>query len=169
MSRSHIIKGHICHAPEAGRLEIRENAFVVCEDGICRGIFDEVPEKYRGLEIADCTGKLVLPGLVDLHIHAPQYAYRGTGMDYELLDWLYKVAFPEEIRYEDAEYAAKAYEIFARKMKRSATTRAVIFGTIHTDATLILADWMEKSGLVSFVGKVSMDRDAMPELTEKSA
>ena len=108
MSRSHIIKGHICHAPEAGRLEIRENAFVICEDGICRGIFDEVPEKYRGLEMADCTGKLVLPGLVDLHIHAPQYAYRGTGMDYELLDWLYKVAFPEEIRYEDAEYAAKA-------------------------------------------------------------
>ena len=168
MSRSFIIQGHICHAPEAGSLEIRENAFVICADGICRGVFNGVPERFRGLEIIDCRGKLVMPGMVDLHIHAPQYAYRGTGMDYELLDWLNKVAFPEEIRYEDAEYAAEAYGIFARKMKRSATTRAVIFGTVHTDAALILADRMEKSGLVSFVGKVSMDRDSMPELTERS-
>lgn len=168
MIRSYIIKGHICHAPEAGRLEIRENAFVICEDGICRGIFDEVPEQFRGLEVVDCTGKLVMPGMVDLHIHAPQYAYRGTGMDYELLDWLFKVTFPEEVRYEDAEYAARAYEIFAQKMKRSATTRAAVFATMHTDAALILADQMEKSGLVSYVGKVSMDRNAMPELTEKS-
>ena len=167
MNRSFIIKGHICHTPKEEGLEIRENAFAVCEQGICRGVFDDIPEQFRGLEVLDCTGKLILPGMVDLHIHAPQYAYRGTGMDYELLDWLYKVAFPEEIRYADAAYAAAAYRIFAKKMRQSATTRAVIFGTVHTDATLILADLMEKSGLVSYVGKVSMNRDAPKELTEK--
>ena len=167
MSRSFVLKGHICHTPDADRLEIRENAYAVCEKGTCRGVFDEIPERFRGLEVIDCTGKLVLPGMADLHIHAPQYAYRGTGMDYELLDWLEKAAFPEETRYADTVYAAEAYGIFADKMKKSATTRAVIFGTIHTEATLILMDLMEKSGLVSLVGKVSMDRNAPQELTEK--
>ena len=168
LTRNFILKGHVCYTPEVGRLVIRENAFVVCEDGVCRGVFEEIPERYAGLKIIDCTDRLILPGLVDLHIHAPQYPFRGTGMDYELLDWLDKVTFPEEIRYADTEYAAKAYGIFARAMKQGATTRAVIFGTIHTDSTLILADLMEKSGLVSYIGKVGMDRDVPPGMMEKS-
>lgn len=169
MNTSFVIKGHLCHTPAPGSLEIRENAFAVCEDGTCRGIFDEIPEKYAGLRIIDCTGKLILPGMADLHIHAPQYTYRGTGMDYELLDWLQKVTFPEESRYADADYAAKAYGIFAEKMRRSATTRAAVFATLHTDASLILADCLEKSGLGCFVGKVSMDRGAPDFLREKDA
>lgn len=169
MNRSFILKGHICHTPEAGRLEIRENAFAVCENGICRGVFDAVPEEYRGMEIIDCTGKLVIPGMVDLHTHAPQYAFRGTAMDCELLDWLQRYAFPEESRYADLKYAAKAYEIVARSLRQGATTRVALFGTIHTDATLILMDLMEESGVISYVGKVNMDRNAPPELTEETA
>ena len=169
MNRSFILKGHICHTPEAGRLEIRENAFAVCENGICRGVFDAVPEEYRGMEIVDCTGKLVIPGMVDLHTHAPQYAFRGTAMDCELLDWLQRYAFPEESRYADLKYAAKAYESVARSLRQGAATRVALFGTIHTDATLILMDLMEESGVISYVGKVNMDRNAPPELTEETA
>lgn len=169
MNTAFALKGNICHTPEAGRLDIRENAFAVCEAGICRGVFDALPERYRDLEVIDCSEKLVLPGLADLHTHAPQYAYCGTGMDFELMEWLDKVAFPEEARYSDAAYASKAYDIFAQKLKRSATTRAAIFGTLHVEATLILMDRMEQSGLVSRVGKVNMDRNAPPKLTERSA
>ena len=168
MKNTFILKGHICHTPEKDHLEIRENAYSVCEDGVCRGVFEEVPERFGGAEIIDWTGKLIIPGLADLHIHAPQFSYRGTGMDYELLDWLEQIAFPEESRYADREYASEAYGIFARKLRQSATTRAVIFGTIHTEAALILADRMEESGLVSRVGKVNMDRNAPPELTEET-
>lgn len=168
MKHSFVLKGHICHTPEQGKLEIREDAYAVCADGFCEGIYDKVPERFRDLKVIDCSGKLVIPGMTDLHIHAPQFAYRGTGMDYELLDWLTKVAFPEEARYADPAYALQAYRIFAEKMKRSATTRAVIFGTVHTDATLILMDLMEQSGLVSYVGRVNMDRKSHPALTEKS-
>ena len=169
LNRSFIIKGHICHAPEADRIEIREDAYAVCEDGVCRGVFDRIPERFRGLKTIDCSGKLILPGMTDLHIHAPQFSYRGTGMDYELMDWLEKIAFPEESRYADTAYAAAAYGIFARRMRRSATTQAVIFGTLHTEAALILGDEMEKSGLKSFVGRVSMDRNAPDTLREKDA
>ena len=166
MKRSFILKGNICHTPQADLLDIRENGCVVCEDGVCRGVFDEIPARYAGLPVIDCGNKLILPGMVDLHIHASQYAYRGTGMDYELLEWLERVAFPEESRYADAAYALKAYTQFADKLKASATTRAVIFGTVHAAATLILMDCMENSGLVSYVGKVSMDRNAPPALIE---
>ena len=169
MNRSFLLQGHICYTPEADKLVIRENAYAVCEDGICRGVFDEIPEQFTGMEVIDCDDRLILPGMSDLHIHAPQFAYRGTGMDCELLDWLETHAFPEESRYADPEYASKAYGIFAQKMRESATTRAVVFATIHPEATLILMDLMEKSGVVSLVGKVNMDRNAPPELTERDA
>ena len=171
MGNSFILKGNICHTPLPGSMEFRKHAYTVCAEGICRGIFDEpgqIPEQYRALEVIDCGDSLILPGMADLHIHAPQYAFRGTGMDYELLEWLDRVTFPEEIRYADTEYAARAYEIFSDGLKKGATTRAVIFGTIHVPSTLILMDYMEKSGLISFVGKVSMDRNAPPDLTEGS-
>ena len=169
MNSSFVIKGHICHTPEANRMEIRENACVVCEAGVCRGVFDAVPERYGALDVIDCRGMLVMPGMVDLHTHAPQYAFCGTGMDYELLTWLIRVTFPEELKYADAEYAAAAYDRFAQMMAHSATTRAVIFGTRHAEATLMLMDRMEKSGLVSYVGKVNMDRCEPMELAEPSA
>lgn len=169
MNRNLILKGNICYTPEKDRLLIREDAFAVCEDGICRGVFDEIPAAYSGMEVIDLSGKIVIPGLVDLHTHAPQFPYRGTGMDYELLDWLTRKAFPEESRYADPEYAARAYETVAGRLKNGATTRAVLFATIHPEATLILMDLMEKSGVVSYVGKVSMDRNSPAELTEKSA
>ena len=90
-------------------------------------------------------------------------------MDLELLDWLEKYAFPEESKYASAEYARKAYSIFASQMKKSATTRACIFATCHRGGTEILMDLMEESGLISYVGKVNMDREASERLNEESA
>ena len=169
LKSSFILKGNICHTPSKDKLEVRENAYLVCQEGLCQGIFDTVPDELRTLEIMDCSGCLIMPGMVDLHIHAPQYAFRGTGMDYELLDWLGRRTFPEEIRYSDIDYARKAYRLFAERMKNNATTRAVIFGTVHREATLCLMDIMEETGLVTFVGKVNMDRNSPEELIEKDA
>ncbi|MBR4576801.1 MAG: amidohydrolase family protein [Clostridia bacterium] len=166
---NYVLKGHICHTPDLNGPEIRENAYVVCENGICRGVFDEIPERFRGIEVTDCTNQLIIPGMMDLHTHASQFAFRGTGMDCELLDWLNRYAFPEESRFSDPAYAEKAYGLFAQTMRQGATTRVVLFGTVHTDASLLLMDCMEKSGLVSYVGKVNMDRNAPPELQEESA
>lgn len=169
MKKKYVLKGNIIYAPAPGQLAIQESGYLVCEDGVCRGCFDELPERCAKWEIVECGDKLILPGLVDLHVHAPQYAFCGTGMDYELMDWLQKVAFPEEARYSDPKYAEAAYGLFAEKLRQSATTRAVIFGTRHAEATLLLMELMEKSGLASYVGKVNMDRDAPEDLVEESA
>ena len=164
-----ILRGNICHAARPEALSVRKDAFVVCEDGVCRGVFDVLPVSYAGAEVTDCGDCLIIPGMVDLHLHAPQFSYRGTGMDCELLDWLEIHTFPEESKYADPEYAERAYGMFADQMKRSATTRASIFATIHREATLKLMDLMEQTGLVSYVGKVNMDRNAPPALLEGTA
>ena len=166
---SFIIHGDICYSADQNTLITKENGYLVCEDGISLGVFDSIPEEYSGLPLHDYSGMLVMPGMVDLHIHAPQYAYRGLGMDRELLDWLNTYAFPEESKYGDLAYADRAYTIFANAVKNSATTRLVIFGTLHREATELLMDKLEKIGVVSFVGKVNMDRNSPDTLREASA
>lgn len=106
---------------------------------------------------------------MDLHVHAAQYTYRGTGMDEELLDWLEKYAFPEECAYADLEYAEKAYSVFIRDLRRSATTRASIFASKHVAATELLMEMLDKTGLKTYVGKVNMDRNCPDYIREESA
>ncbi len=145
---------------------------MLSEDGICKGVFSELPEGWKDCETTDFGDKIIIPGLCDLHVHAPQYTYRGTGMDLELLDWLEKYAFPEEASYSDPEYAEKAYSVFVRDLRRSSTTRAGIFASLHVPATELLMEKLEETGLKTYVGKVNMDRnspDILRETTGESA
>ena len=169
MNNSFVIKGNVCQTTNANALDLHANAYVVCVDGVSKGIFDALPDAYTGLPLYDYGDALIFPGMVDLHIHAPQYAFRGMCMDLELMDWLNRYTFPEEEKYEDLSYAEKAYALFVDAMKQSATTRACIFATRHRPATELLMKLMEESGLVSYVGKVNMDREASEALTEPSA
>ncbi len=164
-----VIKGDFVFSAGPNELVSRENAYLVSVNGCSAGVFDELPEAYRSLPLYDFTGRLIIPGMVDLHIHAPQFAFRGLHMDEELLSWLKSYTFPEEGRYADPDYARLAYHQFAEAMRRSATTRACIFGTVHRDATLILMEEMEQSGLISYVGKVNMDREAPEDILDESA
>lgn len=169
MNNSFVIKGNICQTKNPGELDLHERAFAVCVDGVSRGVFNTLPEEYAYLPIYDYGDSLIFPGMVDLHVHAPQYAFRGMCMDLELMDWLNRYTFPEEEKYENIKYAEKAYGLFVDALKKSATTRACIFATRHRYATELLMELMEKSGLVSYVGKVNMDREASEKLAEDSA
>lgn len=163
------LKGTICFSESPKELSVTENGYLVCENGVSAGVFTELPDRYRGIPCRDTDGCLIIPGLTDLHLHAPQYSFRATGMDLELLDWLNTITFPQESRYEDLAYARTAYSIFADDMKKSATTRASIFATLHVEATELLMDLMEKTGLKTLIGKVNMDRNGPPTLQEESA
>ena len=169
MKNSFVIKGNICHTKNPSELDLHANAYAVCVDGVSKGVFDTLPAEYRELPLCDFGDALILPGMVDLHVHAPQYAFRGMCMDLELMDWLNRYTFPEEEKYENLEYAEKAYGMFVEALKKGATTRGCIFATRHRYATELLMGLMEDSGLVSYVGKVNMDREASAALTEKSA
>lgn len=162
-------KGDIFYSDENRGIMFFDDSWVLSEDGICKGVVNELPEDWKDAELTDFGDCVIIPGLVDLHIHAPQYPYRGTGMDEELLDWLEKYAFPEEATYANLEYADEAYSIFVRDLKKSATTRACIFSSRHVPATEILMEKLENSGLKTYVGKVNMDRNCPDILREESA
>ena len=164
-----VLKGHICYSESKNELITRENAYVVCVGGKSKGVFSELPQQYAVLPLKDYGDCLIVPGMIDLHIHAPQYAFRGMCMDLELMDWLNRYTFPEEAKYMELEYAERAYAIFVNALKASATTRAVVFATRHRPATELLMKLMEESGLASYVGKVNMDREAAEVLVEESA
>lgn len=163
-----ILKGNICYSKTKETLAFQKQGYLVCKDGISQGVFQTLPEEYAGCEIKDYGNRMIIPGLVDLHVHAPQYTYRGLGMDLELIDWLDTNTFPEEAKYADVEYAKKAYQIFVNDLAKSTTTRACIFATIHKDATDVLMGMLEETGLHTFVGKVNMDRNSPDYLRENS-
>lgn len=167
--RNFILKGDICYSEDAKHLKIYPDGFLVCVEGISAGVFEKIPEEYKGFQLLDYSGQLIIPGLCDLHVHAPQYSYRGLGMDMELLEWLDTYAFPEETKYADMDYAAEAYSYFVHDLKYSGTTRFCAFATIHEAATLQLMQMLEKSGLRGYVGKVNMDRNSPDYYCERSA
>lgn len=166
MNNSFIIKGDICFSKRVDELVTKENGYLICKDGVSMGVFDEIPSEYKDFQVYDYTNKLVMPGLVDLHVHAPQYHYRGLGMDLELLDWLQTYTFPHEAKYVKEDYARESYKRFVDGIKYGPNTRFSIFSTLHVPATIILMDMLEESGLVSYIGKVNMDRNGTDELEE---
>lgn len=161
-----LIRGNLLSNKDPNHLVVHKGGCIYTRDGVIQGVYDRPPEELKDLPMEDFGDKLIIPGLIDLHVHAPQYTFRGTGMDLELLDWLNAFTFPEECRYGEVEYARRAYEIFVRDLLAGATTRACIFATTHVPATLELMKQLEESGLVTLVGKVNMDRDCPPGLLE---
>lgn len=166
VANSFVLAGDICYSTSPTQVSCTRDGYLVCIDGVSAGVFETLPDAYASLPRLDCTGQLIVPGMSDIHLHAPQYAFRGIGMDLELIDWLDSHAFPEEAHYADLAYAERAYGIFVEDLKRSATTRAVVFATLHVPATELLMDKLEQTGLITYVGKVNMDRNSPDDLWE---
>ena len=169
MKSGFVLKGDICYSKNPDSLYTRQDGFLVCENGRVTGVFEHLPQRYGDLPLCDFGGKLILPGLVDLHCHGPQFAFRGLGLDLELLDWLEAHTFPNEAKYRQEEYAHVAYTMLVEELREGPNTRICLFGTIHLSATLLLMDLLEQSGLVTMVGKVNMDRNCPNILREESA
>lgn len=168
LMKDFIIKGQLCTSLDPDRLEITENGWLVILDGRVEGVYAARPERFSPLPVLDFGDRLVLPGMTDLHLHAPQFAFRGLGMDLELLEWLNTYTFPEEAKYRDMDYADRAYSVFSDALLHSVTTRACVFATVHVPATLLLMQKLDAIGLETFVGKVNMNRNCPASLREAS-
>lgn len=155
-----ILKGHIVFTPEIGKFTINEDSYIVIKDKVVKGVYKELPEEYDEKDVIDYGDKLIIPGFVDLHLHASQYANVGLGVDEELLDWLNIYTFPEEAKFKDLDFAKKAYSKLVHDLWEQGTTRSVIFATIHQESTILLMDMLNEAGLGAFVGKLNMDRNS---------
>lgn len=152
-----ILHGTIVHTPTKEVFDCHPDSYLISEGGKVTGIFQELPEKYKNVPVLDYGNSLILPGLCDMHVHAPQFVYRGLGIDLQLMEWLDRYAFPTEAHFANLSYARIYYEAFADALAKNGTTRAVIFGTLHAPATELLMEILEKKKIGAYVGKINMD------------
>lgn len=158
------------HAPERGRLEILEDCLIrIDEDGrIVDVMHAQSPDHTAARRAAEANGTLValadgqylIPGMVDLHIHAPQWAQLAKALDRPLEEWLQSYTFPLEARFADTDFARDIYSSLVANLLANGTTTAVYFGTIHLEANLALAEICLERGQRALVGKVAMDNAA---------
>lgn len=165
MSKVSIYHGDIVYSESKDELKEFRDVYLVAEDGVVEGLYPLLPDRYYGAPVVDFTG-VMIPAFSDLHVHAPQYPNRGLRTDALLCDWLDKYTFPLEARYEDMTFASAVYDAFVSDMIDNGTMRAVLFGTIHNEATGYLVEKLEKHGINAFVGKVNMDVDCPAYLCE---
>jgi guanine deaminase len=159
--------GTALHAPVRGQLEVlREALIVVGRDGAIKAVHRRESHEISNLARRfAATGDLVtfgreqylLPGLVDLHIHAPQWPQLGKALDLPLEDWLQTYTFPLEARYESTTFAQTVYESLVDGLLANGTTTAVYFGTLHLAATRVLADVCLQRSQRALIGRVAMD------------
>ncbi len=113
-------------------------------------------------------GTLVIPGLVDAHMHLPQYDSIGIdGMT--LLEWLDRAIFPAECAWADADHAGDMASRVARSLLSFGTTSICAYATVHHEGTKNAIDAISSAGIRAMVGQVLMDRNAPPELCVPAA
>ena len=170
------------HTARRGDIDHFQNALIsIGHDGAILSVLRPHDDNYdEHKDRQKAAGKLVtlpdgcylLPGFVDLHVHAPQYPQLGSALDVPLEVWLQKYTFPLEARYADAAFARTNYRLLVDDLIANGTTTALYFATIHQDATRILADICLQAGQRALIGKVAMDnidecpdfyRDASPD------
>ena len=161
--------GTFAHSPARDHLEIIEKGLVcVDRDGwivnVCRlgqPAYQEVLKTALSSEqlVETDTGTFIFPGMVDLHIHAPQWPQIGQVLHRPLQEWLEQYTFPLEARYSDTKFAEQGYKDLVSTLIANGTTTGVYFSTIHQDATQVLAQVCLDLGQRAFVGKVVMDHE----------
>ncbi|KAG6900664.1 hypothetical protein C0993_005897 [Termitomyces sp. T159_Od127] len=114
-------------------------------------------------------GEFLLPGFIDTHTHAPQLPNLGCGQQYELLEWLDNVTFPMEAKFSDIEFASRSYKSAVRRIIDCGTTTCCYYGTLHLEATKLLANIVHTNGQRAFIGKCNMDRECPDYYVEPCA
>ncbi|MCS6809569.1 MAG: amidohydrolase family protein, partial [Bacteroidota bacterium] len=118
--------------------------------------YPDVPEEAWG-------DAFIIPGLVDTHVHLPQYEARAIGQG-ELLEWLNTVIFPLEARFADEEYAWSRSQQFFANAIRCGTTTMSVYCSSHARATDIAFEAALHAGIRVCMGKTMMDCGALHDI-----
>ncbi|MBA3538071.1 MAG: 5'-deoxyadenosine deaminase [Deltaproteobacteria bacterium] len=123
-------------------------------DGVLVHVGGDYTPRTKDFQIVDCAECVVMPGLVQAHVHTCQTLARGRADDMELLDWLRTVIWPYEASLDEPAAAASA-ELAMAELLLGGTTAILDMGTVHhTDAIFAAA---ERSGIRATIGKAMMD------------
>lgn len=148
-----------------------EDGLLVTEGGLVKEIGDakELMKKYKNElskeNLKEYPGRLIVPGLIDTHVHYPQMEMIASYGE-QLLEWLDKYAFPTEMQYKNKEYAKQVANRFLKELLKNGTTTALIFATVHKESVEAIFEEAEKLNMRIISGKVLMDRNAPENLRD---
>jgi guanine deaminase len=169
------------HCPVRQAVEVlREVVIVVAANGVIDTVHARgTPGASAAIERHTAAGTLqvmrqgqyLMPGLVDLHVHAPQWPQLGCALDLPLEEWLQQNTFPLEARFADLDFARTVYASLVDGLLANGTTTVAYYASIHLQATQLLADICLQRSQRAFIGRVAMDdaRQCPPYYRDRSA
>lgn len=137
------------------------DGLIVIEEGIIKdfGYYQDLYQKYSDIPITFYENLLILPGLIDLHVHYPQTEMIAAYGE-QLLGWLNKYTFPTEAKFKNSEYAQKIAAFFLEELLRNGTTTALVLTTVFCESVDAFFLEAQQRNLRMIAGKVMMDRNA---------
>lgn len=138
---------------------------LVVSDGkiVEAGPYAGISRRYGSVDTVDYSGKLLMPGFIDTHIHYSQSSIIGM-YGKQLLDWLNEYTYPAEIFFSSFEYAKQTARTFINELLRNGTTTCMAYATVHPASVSALFEVAAAYNMRLMTGKVLMDRNAPDEL-----
>jgi guanine deaminase len=119
----------------------------------------------ENIEIVNYSDKLIIPGMIDCHVHYPQIDIIASYGE-QLLDWLREYAFPAEKKFANAEHAAQVADFFVDELLRNGTTTALVFATVHPQSADAIFESASRYNMRLISGKVLMDKNCPEDLRD---
>ncbi|CAH0551553.1 unnamed protein product [Brassicogethes aeneus] len=170
-----IFIGSIIHCTKPFVLEVIEDGFVIVEGKkiiVVNKNISQLENVKNQLNITSCKEirltktQLLIPGLIDTHIHAPQYPNVGLGYDKPLLEWLEHYTYKLERKFRDQKLSKAVFNAVVKKTLSYGTTTATYFASLFGNSSLLLADAAIQHGQRAFVGKINMTKLAPDDYIE---
>jgi guanine deaminase len=152
----------------ADQVRYIEDGVLITEQGKIRwfGTWEDAQAQLpTQIEIQHYPEQLIIPGMIDTHIHFPQTEMVGAYGE-QLLSWLNTYTFPTEIQFKDKAYAQEIAKFFVNELLKNGTTTALVFCTVHPESVDALFEAAEQHQMRLIAGKVMMDRHAPEALCD---
>jgi guanine deaminase len=142
----------------AGTNAVRDipDGAVVIEGSLIRAVGPAAEVLTPDLDVTHYPDALILPGLIDTHIHYAQTRVIGS-YGAQLLDWLDRYTFPAERRFADPAYSASVAGFFLAELFRNGTTAAVVYPTVHACSVDAVCGAADRHAMRLLCGKIMMD------------
>lgn len=145
-----------------------EDGVLIAEQGqiLWFGTWNDAQDHLpANVEIQHYPEQLIIPGMIDTHIHFPQTEMVGAYGE-QLLSWLNTYTFPTEIQFKEKAYAQQIAKLFVNELLKNGTTTALVFCTVHPESVDALFEAAAQQQMRLIAGKVMMDRHAPEALCD---
>ncbi|TFV49075.1 guanine deaminase [Bradyrhizobium niftali] len=156
---------HIGNEQAAARFH--QDGLMVVTDGVIKafGSYDKIAAAHPGVEITHIKDRIIVPGFIDGHIHLPQTRVLGAYGE-QLLPWLQKSIYPEEIKYKDRNYAREGVKRFLDALLAAGTTTCQAFTSSSPVSTEELFEEAARRNMRVIAGLTGIDRNAPAEFID---